>query len=302
MNQWMSKAYQRFTSSVQYGCRVFLMGATLAGIILLSVDLFKYLFNSSDFSIQQITIEGANRIKEDEIRARSGLAPGSNLWLVQLEELGRRIEEHPAVHRVAVQRIPPHRIHIVIEERVPAVFALNAKEGRMYGIDSNGVVLPPLLDGSMQERSSDVRKELAALIQSKPLVSGAISIDFKPGGSIEDERVLAGLALAKRLEDEAPTLAAEITELEFRDNGNMALHPRRRAGVIVLRDVDAPNLVLQLKAFWTVLETENLRAIYVDARFPEHGFAVRWDERDGQGWKKLYGNKSILTQAMTMEL
>ncbi|MDP8244663.1 MAG: FtsQ-type POTRA domain-containing protein [Candidatus Hinthialibacter antarcticus] len=301
MNEWMSKTYQRFATNLRYVCRVFLMGATLAGIILLSVDLFKYLFNSSDFSIQQITIEGASRIQEDEIRARSGLAPGANLWLVKLEELGRRIEEHPVVHRVAVQRIPPHRIHIVIEERVPAVFVLNADEGRMYGIDANGVVLPPYLDGSMQMRSLDERQGLAALIQSKPLVSGVVSV-VTPGAVIEDERVLAGLALTQRLAEEAPALAAEITELEFRDNGNMALHPRRRAGVIVLRDVESPNLVAQLKAFWEVLETENLRAIYVDARFPEHGFAVRWDERDGQAWKKLYGNQGLLTQAAAMEL
>ncbi len=301
MNEWMNNIVQSVKSNVQYACRVFLMGATLAGLILLSVDLFKYLFNSSDFSIQHITIEGTNRIQDDEIRARSGLAKGANLWLVQLDELGRRIEEHPAVHRVAVQRIPPHRIHIVIEERVPAVFALNVKEGRMYGIDRNGVVLPPLFDG-LEDQGADDQKEAAQLMRSKPIVSGSVSVPFVPGTVIEDERVLAGLNLAETLRVEAPSLAQQITELEFRDNGNIALHPRRRAGVIVLRDVEAPNLVAQLKAFWNVLETEDLRVIYVDARFPEHGFAVRWDERDGQGWKKLYGSQSVLTQTVTMEL
>lgn len=300
MRDWASKAYQNAASTLRYGCRVFLMGATLAGVILLSVDLFKYLFNSSDFSIQQITIEGTTRIKEDDILARSGLAKGTNLWLVQLGELGRRIEEHPVVHRVSVQRIPPHRIHIVIEERTPAVFALNAEEGRLYGIDANGVVLPPMLDGA-KHRDADEKKALAEIIESKPLVSGAISIPFIPGEVIQDERVLAGLKLTQKLFDEAPLLAQEITELEFRDNGNMALHPRRRAGVIILRDVDGPNLVAQLSAFWNVLEKEDLRAIYIDARFPEHGFAVRWDERNGQAWKKLYGSQGLLTQAVTTE-
>lgn len=296
LQSWADRA----AGSLRYLCRVFLMGATLAGVILLSVDLFKYLFQSSDFSIQEITIEGNRRIDRGELLIRAGLMPGANIWLIQLDELSRRIEEHPTVHRVGVQRIPPHRIHIIVEERAPVLFALNPADGALYGIDREGVVLPPVIHASGGYLGTEL-ESAAKFVQSRALVSGAVEIPFKPGAETSDERLLEGIALASALAEAAPSFSADIAEMEFRENGDIALHPHRRAGVVVLRDIDEASLAARLEAFWTVLETHDLHAVYVDARFPEHGFAVRWDERRGMDWKRLYGTPGPLTQAMKME-
>lgn len=301
MSGWADAFVDRLTGLFRYLCRVFLMGATLAGVILISVDMFRYLFNSSDFSVQEITIDGNERVSQDEILTRAGLAPGANIWLIDLNSLAQRIEAHPAIHRTGIQRIPPHQIHIVVEERAPAAFVLCVTDGAMYGLDREGVVLPPIVDDSFDRRDAGEQKETLALAQSRPLLTGAIDVPCEPGTRVTDERVLAGLELAQTLAESAPGFTAETSEFEFRENGDLALHLKRRVGLIVLRDLNDDNLAIKLNAFWNTLEKEDLRAIYVDARFPIHGFAVRWDERNGATWKKLYRNEGPLAHSNAMK-
>ncbi len=277
--------------TVRYLCRVIVLGISLAGLILLAGDGIRKFFSSPDFTVQQITINGNERVDEQEILARAGIAPGTNIWLVDMSDLGERLEQHPAILRVGVQRIPPQRIHLTIEERAPIAFYLNPADGMLYGLDVNGVLLPPPIENGF---SNGVQNELDAnirLVLSCPILSGMKTMPSQPGERISDAQVLNGLRFLQLLADRTPEYFEEITGAEWREDGNFILHPRRRIGVMVLRDLESPDLDKKIGAFWQMLEKKNLRAVYVDARFPEKGFAIRGDNNQESKWERLYRSK-----------
>ena len=267
-------------------CRMILLGATVAGAIIFLFDLGRFLINSSDFVVQEITIAGNHRVDQEEIRARSGIAPGTNIWLVNLTELSRRLEKHPMIRRVGVQRFPPHRIHVQIEERAPMALILDPTSTLLYGLDVEGKVLPPILSESFSKESVETREDDVRLALSSPILSGDISLQYEPGAKIMDSPVPEVLQFFKRLEQCAPEVFSQIAEAQWQKEGNWILHPRRRIGALVLRNLLSPELEKKIKALWRVMEEDNLRAVYVDARFPEKGFAVRWEEGDVERWKR----------------
>lgn len=277
-----------FMSAVfRYFCRILLLGTTIAGIILFIFDCLRFLVISSDFDVQEITIEGNERINEEIIKAKMGITQGTNIWLVDLEELAKRLESIPAIRSVGVQRIPPRRIHLTIEERSTIAMVLNPNDGFFYGIDQDGVVLPPIVIDTASSSTLE-QQENMKMILSSPLLSGEISVPFELGKPVADPQVISVIQFLVRIKQNVPGFFSEVAETECQIDGNINIHPRRRIGVLVLRDLNSPELEKKIAAFWHVLEKENLRAIYVDARFPDKGFAVRWDENDQGRWKQLY--------------
>ncbi len=288
--------YAAFISWLRYLGMVILSGATVAGFILIFFDIAQYLFRSSDFTVQEVSVANNEWLDEQEIKARASIAPGSNIWMIDLDNIRASLLENPIIREVLVQRIPPSRIHLVVEERIPAVYAMNLKDGKLYGIGEDGVLLPPF---SFSLNSQDHLEKNIKRLYECPIISGLNSFPFEPGYQITEKRYQIAVNFLKQLKTHSPIFYGEIVEVCWQDNGNLILHPRRRIGVVVLREEFNVSVAQKLAAFWNVLEEKNLRAIYVDARFPMKGFAVRWDESEGQGWKQLYKNgEAVLTSAM----
>lgn len=287
----------RFVMGVRYVCRIILLSFCLAGLILVGIDFLSYLFQSSDFTVQQITLEGNERVERDEVLARAGLATGANIWLIHLEGLSQRVERHPAIRSAQIHRVPPHRIHIRVQERLPIAFLLHQADGQLYGVDQEGIILEPLMGPQLPYREAMERKAQEELVLSAPLLGGELPVVIQPGNRIETPRLRQGLNLLRAIQTESSSLYHQLAEVEWADNGNVLLHPKQRIGVILLRNVEAADLAKKLAAFWSSLETHNLRAVYVDARFPDHGFAVRWDEKQGDAWKRAYRQNRVISQA-----
>ena len=287
---------------VKYACQVIILGATLAGTILLFYDFIISFFQSPDLVVQELTIEGNDRIDQNEIRALVQISQGTNIWLVNLDKIAKRLESHPWVRACGVQRIPPQRIHIKIEERKAIVFCLNPEDSMMYGIDAEGAILPPLMGESLIKKPAEEQEKEIQLVLSCPLLRG-IEMPFEPGKRIDQPEILNSIRFLDRLKKETPKLFSEIVESEWRKDGTFALHPKRRIGVIVMKDFASQDIEKKMKALWEVMEEQNVHAIYVDARFPEKGFAVRFEENENGSWQKLYqNNKSLLTTAGRAEL
>lgn len=297
MNERLESAWERIVGYVQYLCRVILLSICMASLILIALDTLSYFFQSGDFTVQQITVEGNDRVDQDEILARASIAPGVNIWLVDLQRLSKRVEEHPAIRGASVQRVPPHRVHIRVEERAPVAFLMHPEDGQLYGVDYEGIILEPFMGPTFPRRDPMEQQAHLELALTTPLLSGTFDIDIRAGETVKDPRVLSSLVFIQEMRSRTPDWYREIAELEWREDGALALHPYRRIGVVILQDIKSPSLVDKLAAFWRVIERENLRAVYVDARFPSHGFAVRWDEQEGESWKRLYPNPSALTMA-----
>jgi hypothetical protein len=284
MKEWFAKMSNSFLHGVKYTFQIILLGATLAGAILLVYDFTISFFESPDLVVQEMTIAGNQRTSEAEIRARVQIPDGTNIWLIDLDAIAGRIENHAWIKTCGVQRIPPQRIHIQVVEREALVYLLNPEDSRLYGMDREGVVLPPML-ADMQ--SYPKKEEEIQLILSSPLLSG-VDINFEPGHQIEKNHVLSSLRFLHRLKQESANLFQQIVEAEWREDGTFVLHPKTQIGLVVLKDLEALDLEKKLKQFWTILVEENIHAVYVDARFPDKGFAVRFQDGEDANWQRLY--------------
>lgn len=302
MSGFVSRSVDALVYLVQYVCRVLILGISLAGLILLILDLALKFYRSPDFTIQEITIQGNHRVTGEEIRALAAIPPGTNIWLIGLEELGARLETHPCIRTAAVRRIPPKRIHLNIVEREPVAFFLRPAEGALYGLDLDGMVLPPLIPPGGPDDEKPVTEEDIQILLTHPLIETGLPLPEKAGERVQEPRVIRGLGFLDQLHNQVPGFSREIVEMEIQKDGNFTLHLRRRIGVMVMHDLRSPDLTQKIDAFWRMMEGEDLRAVYVDARFPDKGFAVRGDATQQEQWARLYrSEKTYLTHSGSLE-
>jgi cell division protein FtsQ len=103
--------------------------------------LAQLLFDSSFFKVDTVRVENQVRVSEEEIVALSDVAMGSNIFELDLELIGRKIEENPWIFSARVQRLFPRTVVIRVEERSPkAVINLDY----LYYVDGRGDIFKVL--------------------------------------------------------------------------------------------------------------------------------------------------------------
>jgi cell division protein FtsQ len=108
-------------------------GALLAARMLMDWGYFK---------IETVRVEDNRRISADEVVALSNIQLGSNIFDLDLERIGRKIEEDPWIATAQVERLFPRDVVIRVTERIPrAVLSLDY----LYYVDAGGTIFK-LLD------------------------------------------------------------------------------------------------------------------------------------------------------------
>ncbi len=294
------KLLPRLIEVFQHGfrglCRFIVLVAIMAGSMLILIDVGRFFFQSADFTVKEISVEGNDRITQDELQSLAEIVPGTNIWLVDTDAMQQRVTNHPTVERAFVQRIPPHRLHIRIIERHAIATIWNPEDNRFYGVDENGVIyaaVPNINQTFSRKREEDWQEFL-----SYPVLGFHEEIDIYLGKTLTHPRTLETLQFLQKLKQHAPAFFSALAECEIQQNESIIFHPKRRIGAMIFRNLQSPDLVKKIAKFWDVLESHDLRVIYADARFPKHGFAVRWDESDGGRWKQLYQNKASMISSL----
>ncbi|MCK4621638.1 MAG: cell division protein FtsQ/DivIB [Desulfuromonadales bacterium] len=123
--------------SLRVGVAVFsgaliIVGGFVAGQLLIASDLFR---------IDQVNVQGGERLSHRQIVALSDIQTGMNTFNLDLELIGRKIEGNPWVREARVQRIFPRQAEIQIRERKP-VAIINL--GYLYYLDDHGEVFKVL--------------------------------------------------------------------------------------------------------------------------------------------------------------
>jgi cell division protein FtsQ len=128
---------------VRAGC---IFGAVLLASVLYRMSgplaiaassLREFVLDNPYFSVREIQVRGADKVKGDDLIAMAGLRRGMSIWNVDLTTIEKKIGRHPWVRRVFVRREFPHRVIIDVEERTPkAIVALR----KLYYIDADGVI------------------------------------------------------------------------------------------------------------------------------------------------------------------
>lgn len=90
-------------------------------------------------ALSEIEVAGVDRLTADEVRAASGLEPGTSTLRLGLDEAERRIERLPLVASADARRSDPLTVVVRVVERMPVAVAQAGKEHRL--IDRDGVVI-----------------------------------------------------------------------------------------------------------------------------------------------------------------
>jgi len=110
------------------------------------------------FALRQIHFSGLDHASEAELRERSGLAPGQNLFVIDLAQAARAIESHPWVVSALLERRLPDAVEVTILEHRPAALVqleqlyLLDEEGRLFKrAEPRDHLTLPLLSGQVRD-------------------------------------------------------------------------------------------------------------------------------------------------------
>jgi cell division protein FtsQ len=118
-------------------CLVLIAYRVSGPLAIAAVSLREFMLDSPYFSVSEIQVRGADKVKGDEVIAMAGLRRGMSIWNVDLTTIEKKIGRHPWVRRVFVRREFPRRVVIDVEERTPkAIVAMR----KLYYVDSDGVL------------------------------------------------------------------------------------------------------------------------------------------------------------------
>ncbi|MDX2468336.1 MAG: FtsQ-type POTRA domain-containing protein [Acidimicrobiia bacterium] len=141
-------------------------------IVALVAGLVVALFQSSWFSVADITVEGAERSAVDSILAESGITEGISIVSVRAGDVEDKLREDPWIAEAQVRAVWPSSIEVVVVEYLPAA---KIKNGAGWLVSSS--------QGTVLARGEDL---------VDPFVGIEVG-DLQPGAVIEDLDVLGAL-------------------------------------------------------------------------------------------------------------
>jgi cell division protein FtsQ len=106
--------------------------------IILNISLLLFL-RSPLFTIQEISIQGLDKVSFEEIRTTMGIREGMNIWKISPPELRSRILSIARIADVEVERVLPDKLFIVIEETPPLM--LVPFHGYYFELASDGIFI-----------------------------------------------------------------------------------------------------------------------------------------------------------------
>ena len=150
-------------------------GSTLA-----AYQVATYFGQASLFGLKAIEVDGLRRLNGEDVRTASGLAAGTNIFTIDLDEVAQRLEAMYWIKQALVVRKPPDRIAVDIVEHSQVAWV---DLGQTYGVTPDGVLLPV---GSTSDRPVAPPRNL-------PVISG-LSVrgdSLRPGMAVPDSALLA---------------------------------------------------------------------------------------------------------------
>lgn len=89
-----------------------------------AVVCLAWLIASSQFSLTEIDIQGADRVDPSWIEAELSGVAGSSILLLDLKELRMRLEKHPWISSLRLTKELPRRLHVRVVEHSPSAVLL----------------------------------------------------------------------------------------------------------------------------------------------------------------------------------
>jgi cell division protein FtsQ len=150
--------------------------------------------------IREVEVEGIHRVTKGEVLERLVLRPGMGLHQISTSFLAERVRTHAWIKEAAVERRPPHLLHVAIVERTPAVIVRIGADHWLS--DESGYLLTnlgrqddrtlPLLTGldpqSLQRGEAGVRNAVQSGVVLAKLIAntfdGRVEIDLTNSSNV----------------------------------------------------------------------------------------------------------------------
>lgn len=192
---------------------------------------YLWLTQAETFQVAGVDVQGAYRVREEEVRSMAALFTGQNIFRVDPDAAVRRARTNPWVASVRVERKLPNRISMVITERTPRA-VLHAANGSFL-IDLSGTVIIPAVPGDASSRclAGIALKDLRA-VPGEPVTAPALPEAFALLDALA-ERGGWDLGSVTVRADAPDTIAIVYANREFRIGSGRYDEKLRRLGEIV---------------------------------------------------------------------
>ena len=113
-------------------------------LFLLGHRVYAHLLENSSFRVREIEVTGCQKIPRESLLSLASIEGMPNLFTLRLKEIAKRLEAHPWIEGVRVEKAFPNKVRIAVEERKPmAILQLED----LYYVDAKGVVFSRVGEG-----------------------------------------------------------------------------------------------------------------------------------------------------------
>jgi len=179
---------------------LFLGVITVVSICFLS--LYHYLLSSPYMKLEHVEMSGADPKMRDELIQACGLDAGQGLLSLHLYELKRKMESHPWIRAVKLERRFPHTLVVEVEKQIPAALA---RMDDLYYVNQWGEIFKRISE------SDDM---------DFPVITGLSTDD----GQVREELRQAIHVVKVLAPEKGPWSVSELGEIHVRKNGAMSLY------------------------------------------------------------------------------
>jgi cell division protein FtsQ len=207
----------------------FLKGAfVLVGLVVMSLAflyLYGYLLTSPYIRLEEVVITGVDEELKSELLDMARLNYEHSLLAINLNELQERLEKHPWVRAVNLEKSFPHTLVIRVEKEEPWALALTNK---LYYMDHRGSLF--------KELSADERIDF-------PVVTGLSEKEEE-----RKEQIEAAVRILRLFEaGEPPWDLGHLSEVHMKQDGAADLYVSFIPGVVKVKVSDLATKLDDLK-------------------------------------------------------
>jgi cell division septal protein FtsQ len=204
----------------------------LAVLSLLFLSVYQFLLTSPYIRLEQVVIEGVGKELKHELREMSQLTTDTSLLAVRLNDVKKRLEKHPWIQTIHVERRFPHTLVIQAKKEEPR--AMVVTDG-LYYMNRSGKIFEKV------DPTGDV---------DFPLITGISSI----GEKMERQLQLAAHILREFEEEKEAWSLEELSEIHLEKEGHVSLYFRSLPAAIVLDGTQMEEKMDDLKQLVQYLE------------------------------------------------
>jgi cell division septal protein FtsQ len=191
-----------------------------------------------------------SRVDASEIERLLADLEGQNILLAPLDSYADRIEKHPRVRRVSMNRILPGRVTCAVVERKPVALVFT---DRFLEVDGSGVV--------MDEDAFTAMLDL-------PIITGFEKGDVTAGRRNNDPRLLGALSVLRLCKELGGEFAEDISELRVTDRG-ISICSLTKDRILLLGETDYENRLRRYFLLEDTLKEREPTARLIDLRFDD---------------------------------